>query len=164
MNTAEELDQLGVALHEAAVADLNNSQVARRRRSRPRLRLALIAVAVALAVPATGFAFGLFTMQDEQRALPAGSALFIGTNPTCTVVEAGVRYTCVLATAPRHESAADWKGGKFPTVDASSRINGGCIGLSSDGLHWNCYIGQAAVGRVIDRGVLGTIQNGPSHG
>jgi hypothetical protein len=160
MNTAEELDQLGVALHDAAVADLIRSQVARRRRSRPRLRLALIAVAVALAVPA----FGLFTTQDEQRALPAGSALFIGTNPTCTVAEAGVRYTCVLATAPTHESAADWKGGKFPTVDTSSRINGGCIGLTSDGLRWDCYIGQAAVGRVIDRGVLGTIQSGPSHG
>ena len=100
---------------------------------------------------------------DVANSLPAGTAALIGTDPTCTVVKQDVEYHCVL-TKPPFPEVQDWKGTKEPTVDATKHINGGCEGLTSDGLEWECWIGEAAVGKVITSGVLGTYAPEPGHG
>ena len=76
--------------------------------------------------------------------MPAGTLALLGTDPTCTVVTEGVEYHCILAHVPAPE-VQDWKGTVEPTVDDTSHVNGGCRSLRSDGLEWQCYLGQTAV-------------------
>ena len=77
------------------------------------------------------------TSTDVAQSVPAGIAALIGTDPTCTAVEQGVEYHCVLRKPPAPE-VSDWKGAVEPTVDGTKHVNGGCRSLRSDGLQWQC--------------------------
>jgi hypothetical protein len=155
-----ELAGLGDALERAAQADLARTPA---RRWRPRLALAA-AVAV-VAVPGLAFAADrLISGDDVAASMPAGTLALAGTEPTCTVVRQGVEYHCVLARPPAPE-VSDWKGAAEPTVDRSRHVNGGCRGLSSDGLEWECYLGRAAVEQqIIGAGFLGAYAPTPGVG
>jgi hypothetical protein len=102
---------------------------------------------------------------EEEHGLPAGSALFIGTDPSCTTVN-DHQFHCVLKSAPTVEYIeGSYLGSKMLTVDATKHIDGGCIARSADGLDWDCYLGEAAVEHdILVRDLLGQYQPGPSHG
>jgi hypothetical protein len=155
------LHRLGDDLEHACAADLA------RGRHRPRVtrRLVLVGAVVAAVLGAAAAVAAIrLSTDDVARSLPAGTAALIGTDPTCTVVEQGVEYHCVLAKAPAPE-VSDWKGTVEPTVDATKHVNGGCRALASDGLEWQCYLGQAAVDeQIIGRGFLGQYAPEPGHG
>jgi hypothetical protein len=156
---APRLATLGDELEHACAADL----ATRPRRRTRRMVLAAAGVAVVLGAAAAIAADQLST-SDVANSLPAGTAALIGTNPTCTVVKQNVEYHCVLAKAPAPE-VSDWKGTVEPTVDATKRVNGGCRALRSDGLEWQCYLGQAAVDQqIIGAGLLGEYAPQPGHG
>jgi len=113
---------------------------------------------------AAAIAADQLTTTDVAKSLPAGTAALIGTDPTCTVVAKNVEYRCVLAKPPAPE-VSDWKGAVEPTVDATKHVNGGCRALQSDGLQWECYLGQAAVDQqIISQGFLGQYAPEPGHG
>jgi hypothetical protein len=125
------------------------------------------AVLVLLAVVGGGIAAIrlLTTPAQEEQGLPDGSAMFVGTHPTCAQVSS-VQFRCVLQSAPSVEYiVGNYLGAKMPSVDATKHIDGGCIATSADGLQWDCYLGQAAVAHnIIDGGLLGQYQPEPSHG
>jgi hypothetical protein len=151
------LCDLGDALERAARLDLRT----RRRRS---IRIvAVLAVAVALGTGAA-VAGGLLSADRVAAGMPAGSALFGGTHPTCTLLADGVTYDCALASRPTEETSEDWTGAKeLLTIDR--RIAGGCIGQDAAGLRWKCYLGDEAVARSILSGdLLGQYAPVPSRG
>ena len=152
------LDRLGAALE--AATKRNMAAQKRRRRG-----IVAAAVAAVVLVPAAAIAGAkLISNDDVASSLPAGTLSLAGTEPTCTTVEGGVEYRCVLAKAPAPE-VSDWKGTVEPTVDASKRVNGGCRAMDSAGTHWRCYIGQEAVRRQIITGdFLGTYAPTPGAG
>jgi hypothetical protein len=158
IDQTETLDRLGDALEAAAERDLAT-------RRRPRRRLIAAAVAAAVLVPAAAVAGAkLISNDDVAKSLPAGTLSLAGTEPTCTVVNDGVEYHCVLAKAPAPE-VSDWKGTVEPTVDASKHVNGGCRSLNSAGTNWECYIGRAAVDeQIIGAGFLGEYAPSPGVG
>lgn len=159
-----ELDGLGEALESATTAQLTDAKDRNPRRAR---RPAIVAfVAAALLVPAAAFASGLLTSHDVEVGMPAGSAIFEGTDPTCTVVTDGVEYRCVLASSPTVEVQDSYRGTKELTVDLKdSTINGGCIGTTADGREWECYIGMAAVEhQILTADLLGQLSEGPGRG
>ncbi len=125
----------------------------------------MIAAVVAVVLGgAAAIAAGRLSTSDVASSLPAGTAALIGTDPTCTVVKQDVEYHCVLARPPAPE-VSDWKGTVEPTVDATKHVNGGCRALQSDGLQWECYLGQSAVDeQIISQGFLGQYAPGPGHG
>jgi hypothetical protein len=153
-----QLTTLGDALEQAAARDVH--------KRRPR-RLVLLAAAISAVVVLTGASFAavrLMSNGDVAASLPAGSAWLAGTEPACTVVTQDVEYHCILAHRP-FNAISDWKGTVEPTVDASKRVNGGCRSLRSDGLEWECYIGEEAVKQqIVDKGFLGEKVRGPSVG
>jgi hypothetical protein len=147
------LDELGNVLQEATVADVGLGQGADgapgRSRNRPRRRTLVVALAAA-AVVVPGAALGasaLISDSEVAGGLPAGTAVLIGTQPTCETVRAGVEYDCTLASAPSSGDvrAGEWQGTVEPIVDHGKRVDGGCRSLNADGTHWSCYIGQEAV-------------------
>jgi hypothetical protein len=152
-----ELDRLGDTLERAAAKD-----VARPRRRR---LIAVAAAALALAIPGVAFTAQHFISGEEVAAsLPAGTHMLIGTDPTCTVVKQDVEYHCVLKNPPQPE-ISDMKGTVEPTVDATKHVNGGCRSLRTDGLEWQCYIGQAAVDqKIVSAGFLGEYAPAPGRG
>jgi hypothetical protein len=133
-----------------------------------------VAIAIAtlvIAIPAAAFAAEqLISTEEVAQSLPAGTLALAGTEPTCTVVQKGVEFHCVLAKPPAIEVTdangnPRWKGTVEPTVDATSHVNGGCRGLRDDGLEWQCYIGQAAVDqKIIGQDFLGEYASGPGRG
>jgi hypothetical protein len=155
------LNDLGDALERAAAADLGAQR--RPRRSR---KLLLAAAAVAVAIPGLAFAASALITGDEVAAsLPAGTRMLQGTDPRCTVVEQDVEYHCVLAQPPSSPEVADLTGTVEPTVDASRHVNGGCRSLTSNGLEWQCYIGEAAVAeKIISADFLGEYAPAPGVG
>ena len=155
-----ELAGLGDALERAAAADL-----ARKPARRTRRRLLVVALAVAVAVPGLAFAAEQLISNDEVAAsMPAGTLALAGTEPECTVVRQDVEFHCVLALPPAPE-VSDWKGTVEPTVDATKHVNGGCRSLRSDGLEWQCYIGEEAVAQeIIGPGFLGEYAPSPGVG
>jgi hypothetical protein len=160
-NVFPELHELGNALESAIAAASEHP------RRMPRRRRLTVAIAVlALAIP--GIAIGaslLVTNADVAASLPAGTKMLQGTDPTCTVVKQDVEYHCVLSHAIPSPEVADLKGTVEPTVDASSHVNGGCRSLASNGLTWQCYIGQAAVDQqIIGPDFLGEYSSGPGVG
>jgi hypothetical protein len=165
-----ELRRLGTALEQAATDDLD-ARAAARRPARRRRRLVL-AVAAAIVLPSAAFAADqLLTTTDEvASSMPAGAVIFQGRHPTCSVVTENVEYHCVLDRAPQAESTDQqgnpiYKGVVEPTVDASHKVNGGCRGLTTDGLQWQCYIGQKAVDElIVSQGFLGQTVSGPGRG
>lgn len=159
------LARLGDALEQAAAADLSGTSAATRSTRRPRRKLLLVAAALAIAVPGIAFAASTLIGTDEvARSLPAGTLALLGTEPTCTVVQADVEYHCTLARSPAPE-VSDWTGTVEPSVDDSKHVNGGCRSLRTDGLEWQCYIGEAAVEQgIIGAGFLGELAPEPGVG
>ena len=155
-----QLVALGDALESAARADL----APRHRRISRRLVVAFAALVVA--VPGLAFAADALISPEEVAAgLPAGTKMLAGTEPRCTVVEAGVEYHCVLTRLPASPEVSDLTGTVEPTVDATKHVNGGCRSLSSDGREWRCYLGEAAVEQqIISRGFLGEYAPEPGVG
>jgi hypothetical protein len=158
------LDKLGDALERAAAADLAGSTTTARRR-RPRRRVVLAAVALAIILPGGGaIAAALFSTDDVSRSIVAGGFIFQGTHPDCTVVTEGVEYHCMLDKPPIPE-VSDFKGTVYQTVDATQHVNGGCRSLTSAGLEWECWIGEAAVKqKIISEDFLGEVQTVPAVG
>jgi hypothetical protein len=154
------VSRIGQALHR------NEPAPARTHRSfRATKGLVLLAALGALAVPTAVVATSLLTPHDVAVGMPGGSAIFTGTNPTCVVVTDGVAYRCTLAHAPTVETAPTYLGSKQILQGTDSTIVGGCIGTSNDGLHWDCYIGDAAVQHgILAKSMLGQPMSGPSHG
>jgi hypothetical protein len=160
------LAALGSELERAIGAQLT-AEAPRRSRPRRRVsrRLAWSAAALALLIP--GVAIGateLLSTQAVAQSLPAGTKALIGTNPSCTVVTAGVEYHCTLASAPAAGQGLI-QGAVEPTVDATKHVNGGCRALDADATSWECYIGQAAVTQnIISEGFLGQYAASPGVG
>jgi hypothetical protein len=156
-----ELAGLGDALERAAAADLAPTQPPRRARR----RLAVAAVALVIAVPGIAYAADQLISNDEvAESMPAGTLALEGTEPTCTVVRQDVEFHCVLSRAAAPE-VSDWKGTVEPTVDATKHVNGGCRSLTSDGLEWQCYIGEEAVAQqIIGPDFLGEYAPSPGVG
>jgi hypothetical protein len=160
------LAALGDDLERAIAAELLSAEAPRaappRRRRRSR-RVVFAAAALALAIP--GAAIGadvLLSGADVAQSLPAGTKALIGTDPSCTVVSAGVEYHCTLASAPAAGQGIA-AGTVEPTVDATKHVNGGCRAIDAAATSWECYIGQAAVTQnIIGAGFLG--QYAPSPG
>jgi hypothetical protein len=162
------LDKLGDALEQAAAADLAGltaSTHRRTRRLRPRRRVVLAAAALAIILPGGGaIAAALFSSDDVAHSIVAGGFIFQGTHPACTVVTEGVEYHCTLDKPPVPE-VTDFRGTVYQTVDAMQHVNGGCRSLTSAGLEWECYIGEAAVEqKIISEGFLGEVQTVPAVG
>ena len=164
-----ELRRLGTALEQATADDLD-ARAAARRPARRRRRLVL-AVAAAIIVPSAAFAADqLLTTDDVANSMPAGAWIFEGRKATCTAVAENVEYHCVLDRAPKVEGTDEsgnpiYKGVVEPTVDSNHKVNGGCRGLTTDGLQWQCYIGQKAVDeQIVGQGFLGETVSGPGRG
>ena len=177
----DRLAQLGEALDHAVRADLaahayarTHGQRLRRPRRLPRTRrFALGAAAAAVLVPAAAVAATeLISNSQVAASLPQGTQALIGTNPSCTVVTAGVEYHCVLASAPSIDGAPtdasgnpQWLGTVEDTVDATKHVNGGCRSQNQAGTDWECYIGQVAVQHgVIGQSLLGQYAPSPGAG
>ncbi|HZL55385.1 MAG TPA: hypothetical protein VFC22_07125 [Solirubrobacteraceae bacterium] len=163
------LAALGDDLERAIGADLLSGAAAesappRRRRRRSR-RVVFAAAALALAIP--GAAIGadvLLSGADVAQSLPAGTKALIGTDPSCTVVTAGVEYHCTLASAPPAGQGIA-QDTVEPTVDATKHVNGGCRAIDAAATSWECYIGQAAVTqKIIGAGFLGQYAPAPGVG
>jgi hypothetical protein len=159
------LSRLGDALERVAAADLD----ALRRQHRNRLlspRL-LVAAVVTLALVGGGGAFAaekLIGDKDVADSLIAGTFALQGRQATCTIVREGVEYRCTLDRPPAPE-VSDWKATVEPSVDTTKHVNGGCRSLSSDGLEWQCYLGQAAVDQqIISQDFLGQYAPNPGRG
>ena len=154
------LARLGNALEHATAADLEASAPRRRKR-----RLLVLVPAIVVLVPSAAIGAKLLTSGNTvAQSMPAGAAILANTDPTCTVVKENVEYHCVLARHPAPE-IADFKGTVYETVDSTHHVNGGCRSLASDGLEWECYLGQAAVDqKIISQGFLGEVSLGPSVG
>jgi hypothetical protein len=163
MTMSTDLRRLGDALDRAGTDDLAaRPWWSRRLRSR-RVVAILVAAAVAIPVAAVGAA-RLIGGHEVARSMPAGAAIFAERNPTCTVVVPNVEYHCVLDGPPFPE-VQDFKGVVEPTVDPAKRVNGGCRGLTSDGLVWQCYLGEEAVRQeIVSADFLGERVSGPGHG
>jgi hypothetical protein len=167
-----QLHALGDRLERAAAADLaTSSQAVARRRRRISRRVAIAIATLAIAIPGAAIAANQLISTDEvAQSLPAGTLALAGTDPTCTVVKKDVEFHCVLAKAPAIEVTdaqgnPKWKGTVESSVDASKHVNGGCRGLTDDGLEWQCYIGQAAVDQqIIGQGLLGEYAPSPGVG
>lgn len=157
MTTDTDLRRLGDALERAARRDL---------RPRRRSVVRVFAVTAALAALAAGAAVagGLFSEDQVARGMPAGSALFGGTHPTCELQGDGVTYACTLASLPTQEIIGDHTGAKeLVTIDR--HVAGGCIGQDREGRHWSCYLGEEAVKRdILARDLLGEYAPFPGHG
>ena len=101
---------------------------------------------------------------EVATTLEPGAAIFAGTHPSCTVVRANIEYHCTLDKPPLPE-VQDFKGTVEPTVDATKHVNGGCRSLTSDGLSWECYLGEEAVTQqIVSEGFLGEYAPSPGHG
>jgi hypothetical protein len=163
MTLSAELRQLGDALEGAAREEL--APTARWSRLLHSRRFVIAFAVVAIAVPAAAVgAARLIGGHEVAESMPAGAAIFAGTEATCTVVVPNVEYHCVLDRPPFPE-VQDFKGVVEATVDKTKHVNGGCRGLTSDGLTWQCYLGQEAVRQgIVSAGFLGEYAPGPGHG
>lgn len=152
----------------------------RRRLSRSGL-IAVIAAGVVLAGAGTAAAVALLTEKTVARGMPGGSAIFEGTDPSCTTTD-HVVFDCTLSRAPKSDvlpnsvkqdkpkavsasTATDFTNVKELFVDDQGNIAGGCNGVDAAGLHWVCYAGQRAVAEgIIVQALLGQHLDSPSHG
>ncbi len=115
----DELTAIGDALQRAIGADLNHSR--RRRLPARSPRLAVAAAAAVIAVPAVAYAAtNLLSTTQVAASLPQGTKALIGTDPSCTVVTAGVEYHCVLASAPSNDGAPASPNGSSTTSTTDS--------------------------------------------
>lgn len=162
MTVPVELRRLGDALEAAARVDLERPRWSRLLRSR---RFVVALAVVAIGAPAAAVAASRLVGGDEvAQSMPAGAAIFAGRNATCTAVVPNVEYHCVLDRPPFPE-VDDFKGTVEATVDRTKHVNGGCRGLTSDGLSWECYLGREAVRQqIVSADFLGEYAPGPGHG
>jgi hypothetical protein len=162
-NDFPELIELGDELQRAIAADI--AGVPAPRRIRIRRRFVLIAAALVIVLPGIAFAAIALTGEQVAASLPAGTEMLIGTDPHCTAVREGVEYHCVLSRPPPSPEVSDLRGTVEPTVDETKHVNGGCRSLASDGLTWQCYIGQeAVVQKIISADFLGEYAPTPGVG
>ena len=165
---AQELRVVGDALERAWRQDLGTRRLPRRRIT--------IGVLAAVMLLGAGAAIGNSVLKsdaDEEAGLLGGHNVFEGTSPTCERRSA-TSFHCTLDRAPTGLTFYDdemnlltdaYLGVKVETVDASSRIDGGCVSVSKDGRAWDCYLGEAAVAHgIIGPDLLGQYLPGPAHG
>jgi hypothetical protein len=134
------------------------------RSTRSRKLIALGALGGALAIGGAAAAAGVFSADTIERGMPGGSAIFAGTDPTCTTSD-DVVFECTLAHPPTAEILVDHTDSAQLIVDDESRINGGCRGQDAEGLRWTCYVGDRAVEEgILVAELLGQQLSGPSHG
>ena len=108
MNTESRLQAIGDRLERAFAADLRahaapptGAAQSRSRLTRRRTRWLAGAAAMTIAVPGIAYAAGAFTSpQAVANSLPAGAKMLVGSDPSCTVVQADVEYRCTLAHPP----------------------------------------------------------------
>jgi hypothetical protein len=163
MTVSPELRRLGDALECAARDELAATPRWSRLLHSRRFVIALAVVAIAVPAAAVGAA-RLIGGDEVAQSMPAGAAIFAGRDATCTAVVPNVEYHCVLDRPPFPE-VQDFKGVAEATVDKTKHVNGGCRGLTSDGLSWQCYLGQEAVRQqIISQDFLGDYAPAPGHG
>jgi hypothetical protein len=156
------LGAIGDELERATRAELRHAGL---RRRRIRRRVAGCAAALVILIPGAALAGGLFSTDEVEQSMPAGTRFLVGTTPHCEVVKADVEYHCTVKGNFNNPEIADMKGTVEPTVDKTKHVNGGCRSLRSDGREWTCYIGQEAVRRqIIGAGFLGEYAPSPGVG
>jgi hypothetical protein len=87
--------------------------------------------------------------------MPAGAAIFVGAERELHRgrSERRVPLRPRPAAVPR---GAGLQGKVEETVDKTKHVNGGCRGLTSDGLSWQCYLGEEALRqRIVSEDFLG---------
>jgi hypothetical protein len=129
-------------------------------------RIGRVGVAVAvltLVAAGTAVGTGLFTPHQVAVGMPAGTFIFGGTHPTCTLDGDGATYHCTLATPPT-DNQSDYRGSK-EIIAIDQKVAGGCIGQDRGGLAWDCWIGMDAVRHeIITEDFLGQPELGPGQG
>jgi len=153
------LDELGDALAAATEADLH------RPARRPVRRIALVVAALAVVTAGTAAAAGLFSPKQVAQGMPAGTAIFDQTDPTCLANPDGKSFRCTLASAPGSEDGITDFTGTKEVLAIDGIVAGGCIGLDVAGMTWDCYVGQDAVDmEIIGPDFLGEPVLGPGRG
>jgi hypothetical protein len=186
--TGDDLDRLGDALQQAVARNVATAsgQVppttstadpeermspitsrpngSRRPARRRRVVLGLAVGALVVAGAGTATAISLLSSDEVAHGLPGGSAIFEGTDPTCTTTD-HVEFECTLASAPTVEVLDDYTGSAQLFADADGDIAGGCRGRDPAGLHWTCWAGTRAVDEgILVADLLGQHLDGPTHG
>jgi len=157
------LQEVGDALAAATNRDLH------RGRHRPVRRIALALAGLAVIGAGTAAAAGLFGPKQVAAGMPAGTAIFGQTDPTCVLNPDDSSYRCTLSKPPANE-VTDANGnpaylGTKEVLAIDGVVAGGCIGLDAAGMTWDCYVGQAAVDHeIIGPDFLGEPVLGPGHG
>jgi hypothetical protein len=157
------LSDVGDALAEATRRDLA------RARRRPVRRVALALAGLVVLGAGTAAAAGLFSPKQVAEGMPAGTAIFGQTDPTCVLNSGDGSYRCTLSRPPADE-VTDANGnpaylGTKEVVAIDGVVAGGCIGLDQAGMTWDCFVGQAAVDHeIISQDFLGEPVLGPGHG
>jgi hypothetical protein len=158
--TTAALDDLGDALGAAIDRELHRD----RRRPGPR-RIALVLGALALLTAGTAAAAGLFSPKQVAQGMPAGTAIFDQTDPTCVANPDGTSFRCTLSRAPGQEDGIGDFTGTKEVLAIDGIAAGGCIGLDVAGMTWDCYLGQDAVDHeIISQDFLGEPILGPGRG
>jgi hypothetical protein len=157
IDTNTDLARFGDQLEAAAERSLGS---ARKRRIG---RVGLAVAVLTLVAAGTAVGTGLFTPHQVAAGMPAGTMIFGGTHPTCTLDGDGATYHCALATAPTGGST-DYRGSK-ELVAIDQKIAGGCIGQDQAGLAWDCWIGTDAVRHdILTQDLLGQPELEPGQG
>jgi hypothetical protein len=157
--TQHDLDELGDALTAAAERDLHRST------RRPVRRVALVVAALAVVTAGTAAAAGLFSPKQVAQGMPAGTAIFDQTDPTCAANPDATSFRCTLSSAPGDEDGITDFTGTKEVLAIDGLVAGGCIGLDVAGMTWDCYIGQDAVDmEIIGQDLLGEPVLGPGRG
>jgi hypothetical protein len=161
LDPSPDLAGLGDSLERAGGAQI----LASRRRGRTLRAAGGLAVA-AMLLTATAAAAGLFSPRQVAAGLPASAVIFGNVHPVCTLDADGATYHCTLDVPPQADTTGftpdPAKPGKPASADVTADyldwaepiaidgiVAGGCRGRSSDGLRWDCYIGQDAVDHLI---------------
>jgi hypothetical protein len=157
IDTNTDLARFGDQLEAAAERSLGS---ARKRRI---ARVGLAVAVLSLVAAGTAVGTGLFTPHQVAVGMPAGTFIFGGTHPTCTLDGDGATYHCTLDSAPTGDQD-DYRGTK-EVVAIDQKVAGGCIGQDQAGLAWDCWIGMDAVRHeIITQDFLGEPVLGPGQG
>lgn len=134
-----------------------------------RRRIAVTVAVAVVAVPGVAIAADALLSPDQvASSLSSGTLALLGTHPSCTTVQDGVEYHCVLSSVPTNQGgppANQWLNTVEPSVGADQHVNGGCRAQNQAGTEWECYLGEAAVTqKIIGQGFLGAYAPGPGVG
>jgi hypothetical protein len=134
-----------------------------------RRRIAVTVAVAVVAVPGVALAVDeLLSPNQVASSLSSGTLALLGTHPSCTTVQDGVEYHCVLQSVPTNQGgppANQWLNTVEPSVGADQHVNGGCRAQNQAGTEWECYLGEAAVTqKIIGQGFLGAYAPGPGVG